>query len=1509
MTEMVNPYIAGAPVVETRMFFGREDVFNWIQNSLTGQYANHTLVIHGQRRVGKTSVLKQLGNRLPKKYIPVFFDLQGRTHTTLDRFLWWLAREIVRVLKQERDITFPVPERETFSQDIEFFEHRFLPDLRTVLGENVLLLTFDEFDNLEESEIKEELSIPLIDYLRRLMGQEGLNFIFSIGSSGRKLENMQASYTEFFKTALYKKISFLSREQSTKLITNPVEGLLNYESKAVSRIFDITSGHPYFTQLICHELFSGCQQTGDLSIQEKDVEAVLEDVVERGTVNLKFVWDEASDIEKWSLASLSQLEGKVDTPALTNFLRKQRFRFSESDLTSGLLRLREKDILTEENRFVIYLLKLWLKKNRPIEQVREELTEVNPIANRYIEIGMELHDGGQFEKAIENFREALAVSPANIQAQVNIALVYMGQKAYNKAIIEFEKALAMDDEEVSARSGLCEAHLALGDAAMAKGRTKEAVLSYQRVLAINTEHTDARGRMAELSRQRADKALAEGKDEEALSAFTEALKFTPEDPILITRVEKVRVEKNSKVLSAQIARSEKEVATRSWDKAIASLTEALEISPGDPSILKMIRGIKERQLQERLDSILAKVETAELAHRWDTAIAGLNEYLRLKPDDIAIQERMSNLMVAKHTAWLQAITLRVDQAVLTQNWDEALAALNEALQLEPDNTEMLFKTGEVHTARRLAKLNSLLQQADQAADTGLWDKAIDILNNGLASNPDNELLIKKLAEARGAKRAVRLQAALRLADTSLQAGRWDAAAASLQEVLANEPENPEFLEKLAKIKKLEHDTALKTLQIQVQGLVFEERFEEALQVWQDHLSLNPADSKLVEAETTQIKKEHELIELYSNANQSLTGRDFDQAINLLKNIILLDENYKDASRLLTKAIELRRTAPGQRQSKTRKMPEQLQQLRSRPRNKSSSRRFFAAGILSAILVVGIGGGLFWLGKNYLPALPGDFANPTTTPTTAPIVIITPTPQGKTIIVTSAEDNGQGTLRQALNDAQMGDTITFDPEFFPPGSPTTIFLTTETLPSISQGGIMLDASNTGVILDGSKFQTDNMGLIINSDHNTVMGLHIINFRGIGIYLEGGSFNRIGGDPNIGIGPLGQGNLLSNNAVGISLLSSCGGNSIIGNLIGTNVDLGPLGNQKSGIWIEDNLSFNPVPNMIGPGNIIAYNGSIGSVQGGEITGGIVIDDLDNVVNPTNITANSIFNNSGPGILYYDKSNGSIELNYATPPIILDVNLEAGIVNGQTCENCDVEIFSTDTRDGKIYEGAVTADEVGNFSFSKGDAFTGPFLTATARSIGKNTSEFSLPSPRLTWVTDFADPILAAIAGHTPNVQDNCDTPLSSAQEWIDISTVSKLDGECNPKGNFFDLINWYTDFVIEMDARFLTGINARWDFYCRGYQGGFSFKNDGTVIVDQEQGIILYDAMLPGLSDNHVLIIVKDAAIGLYVNGQPAYYRIMPQFNGFKSGMVSWGGGASVAFDNITIWDLNDIQHQP
>ena len=48
--------------------------------------------------------------------------------------------------------------------------------------------------------------------------------------------------------------------------------------------------------------------------------------------------------------------------------------------------------------------------------------------------------------------------------------------------------------------------------------------------------------------------------------------------------------------------------------------------------------------------------------------------------------------------------------------------------------------------------------------------------------------------------------------------------------------------------------------------------------------------------------------------------------------------------------------------------------------------------------------------------------------------------GETFVVTSVEKTGENTLRQALRDAQNGDTIAFDPSVFPPDAPATIALT-------------------------------------------------------------------------------------------------------------------------------------------------------------------------------------------------------------------------------------------------------------------------------------------------------------------------------------------------------------------------------------------------------------------------------------------------------------------------------------
>ncbi|MBI2874344.1 MAG: right-handed parallel beta-helix repeat-containing protein [Firmicutes bacterium] len=222
--------------------------------------------------------------------------------------------------------------------------------------------------------------------------------------------------------------------------------------------------------------------------------------------------------------------------------------------------------------------------------------------------------------------------------------------------------------------------------------------------------------------------------------------------------------------------------------------------------------------------------------------------------------------------------------------------------------------------------------------------------------------------------------------------------------------------------------------------------------------------------------------------------------------------------------------------------------------------------------------------------------------------------GRTWTVTSPADSGAGTLRWALGLAQPGDFIRFDPGVFPPGNPVTIRPSTG-LPPLSRGGVTIDAGDAGVVLDGAAAPADTHGLVISSDRNTVKGLQIVNFPGVGIGIGGGSYNVIGGDRSRGRGPSGEGNTISGNrqaGIGIAdcpanVASDFGaswceetvtGNRIIGNHIGLDAPgTAVLGRQGTGIFIQSSTR-----NIVGgpaaaDRNVISGNARAGvSLMGG-------------------------------------------------------------------------------------------------------------------------------------------------------------------------------------------------------------------------------------------------------------------------------------------------------------------------
>jgi len=333
-----------------------------------------------------------------------------------------------------------------------------------------------------------------------------------------------------------------------------------------------------------------------------------------------------------------------------------------------------------------------------------------------------------------------------------------------------------------------------------------------------------------------------------------------------------------------------------------------------------------------------------------------------------------------------------------------------------------------------------------------------------------------------------------------------------------------------------------------------------------------------------------------------------------------------------------------------------------------------------------------------------------------LTALTAAATARELVVTSIADAGAGTFRWALQAARSGDVITFDSAAFPPADPVSIYPRTE-LPAVTCGGLTIDASNAGIVIDGSDVPGDwSNGLQVYSSHNTVMGLQVVSFAGSGIVVAQGSSNTIGGDRSEGSGPIGQGNLASGNSIGIDLCDvGTSLNRILGNLIGVHVDgQTPWPNHGSGIFIEPGATHN----VIGPWNIIACNGSDG------------VTVLGTEAHSNTITRNAIYGNgtgaSDRDINLLDGGNAEV----AAPRI--DGIKASNTLVGSAMPEAAIEVFSGRGR-AESFAGQTVADNEGRFLFSWDDSSIGAYLLCTATDALGNTSPLSAAMATTTMQLD--------------------------------------------------------------------------------------------------------------------------------------------------------------------------------
>jgi hypothetical protein len=368
------PYVTGTPLQSGQMFVGRQDVFDFVREHLLGAYQNNVIVLHGQRRTGKTSILYRLNDVLADTHVCVLIDMQGKAARGEVDFLYSMADDIAYAL-ENKGITVELLPRQEFEESPEFFfRSRFLRSVGDALGDRNLLIMFDEFEELQKRVEDGKLTADIFPYLRNLMQHERkVDFVFA---GTHKLEELGAKYWSIlFNIAAYKKITFLTADEVTCLVTQPVAPFgLEYDPLAIERIYQVAAGHPYFTQVICHELVAYHNETQRNYLTTTEVDAALGRILERGEAHFKYIWAESSVSQRLALLALAELLGSDEAATLDDVaqvLRKRGRPLDGSELPQALDDLEARDILMRSGprsslyRFRVDLIRRWIYATRP----------------------------------------------------------------------------------------------------------------------------------------------------------------------------------------------------------------------------------------------------------------------------------------------------------------------------------------------------------------------------------------------------------------------------------------------------------------------------------------------------------------------------------------------------------------------------------------------------------------------------------------------------------------------------------------------------------------------------------------------------------------------------------------------------------------------------------------------------------------------------------------------------------------------------------------------------------------------------------------------------------------------------------------------------------------------------------------------------------------------------------------------------------------------------------------
>ena len=307
-----SPVADGGPVpVTSNMFYGRDvfisDVAKSILNSPSKQ-----IIIYGQKRCGKSSVMLHLKEKLmeTKRMFCVFFSMGDIINKLNEASFYY---KILSSIKNEIEIIdfdggvipeFEIPNYSDFKKEDKdnplntFTKYmiKFKLSCKNTEGwqEKNLVVMIDEFTYLYTEIKKGNISPSIMKQWKAVTQNPDAQFsVVLVGQDVVPSFKKEEYASNAFGVIQDIRLTYLDEQPARELIEKPIletNGESRYIGNAVTRILDYTSRNPYYIQIFCARLVDYMNRNKSIKVTEADVNEVAHSFV---------IGDQALDIGKF----------------------------------------------------------------------------------------------------------------------------------------------------------------------------------------------------------------------------------------------------------------------------------------------------------------------------------------------------------------------------------------------------------------------------------------------------------------------------------------------------------------------------------------------------------------------------------------------------------------------------------------------------------------------------------------------------------------------------------------------------------------------------------------------------------------------------------------------------------------------------------------------------------------------------------------------------------------------------------------------------------------------------------------------------------------------------------------------------------------------------------------------------------------------------------------------------------------------------------------------------------